>query len=288
MNVDIANMVVNVGEELQKINWYEAVITLISVFLGALFAYKFGLKLELRKAKRQMRGDFCALSAEVQLNLIEMLRYRKNYLNAIYNAYEKNDLSLVQGAPILPNVSFHFDLNKYIFLADYNRAFLSEIKMIETIEYLLKSAWDSYLNNLSLYLPKINTDKKVVIEILKTSFIHFYKSYGLMCVKLYYLNKHLCDCYGRYFNVYYIENVRDEYKAVDDIDDSIKQEILEPSIVQWDKDFNNYWREPANIVCYLCLQWRIFKHTIDGIKNFFIKTHKCNDCEACKIKNERK
>ena len=40
MNVDIANMVVNIGEQLQNVDWLDAGVTFVSVFLGALFAYK--------------------------------------------------------------------------------------------------------------------------------------------------------------------------------------------------------------------------------------------------------
>lgn len=35
MNIDVANMVVNLGEQLQKVNWLDAGVTFTSVFLGA-------------------------------------------------------------------------------------------------------------------------------------------------------------------------------------------------------------------------------------------------------------
>ncbi len=35
MSIDVANMVVNIGEQMQKVNWLEACVTFASVFLGA-------------------------------------------------------------------------------------------------------------------------------------------------------------------------------------------------------------------------------------------------------------
>ena len=49
MNIDVANMVVNLGEQLQKVNWLDAGVTFTSVFLGAFLAHRFNLKLEMRK-----------------------------------------------------------------------------------------------------------------------------------------------------------------------------------------------------------------------------------------------
>ena len=85
MNVDIANMV---NDLIYKTDWIEHIITCFSVFVGAFLAYKFGLKLELRKAKRQIRGDFCTLSSQMWWNLDEMLDYKKNILDNIKIAYE--------------------------------------------------------------------------------------------------------------------------------------------------------------------------------------------------------
>ena len=114
MNGDIANMVVNVGEQLDKVNWLDAGVTFTSVFLGALFAYRFGLKLEIRKAKRQMRGDFCTLSTQLHLNLEDMLDYKKNILDKIKADYENNKSEAISTIIRGPMVSFEFDIDKYI------------------------------------------------------------------------------------------------------------------------------------------------------------------------------
>lgn len=140
MNVDIANMVVNIGEQLQNVDWLDAGVTFVSVFLGALFAYKFGLKLELRKAKRVMWGDFCTISSQTFINLDTMLSYRKHVLDKILKAYEEQNINGFLSSISGPTVSFTFDTEKYIFLNDCNRCFIPEIKTVQsTYEFLQKS-----------------------------------------------------------------------------------------------------------------------------------------------------
>lgn len=91
MKINIANMMIKVDELLQKVDWLDAGVTFISVFLGAFFAYKFSLKLKMRKVQRLMCGNFCTLSSQMTLNLDEMLEYKRNVLDKIKTAYENND-----------------------------------------------------------------------------------------------------------------------------------------------------------------------------------------------------
>lgn len=107
MNFDIENLVIKIGEALTKVNWLDACVTFVSVFLGALFAYKFGLKLEMRKANRQMRGDFCTLSTQFHLNLENMLDYKKNILDKLIIAYKNEKVEAISTIIRGPMVSFH-------------------------------------------------------------------------------------------------------------------------------------------------------------------------------------
>lgn len=288
MNVDISNMVINIGEQFSKINWLDVGVTFISVFLGAFWAYKFGLKLEMLKAKRQMRGDFCSLSAEVQLKLSEFLRYKENFLDNMLRLHNEEKLPSKENFLMFPQLSFSFDFNRYIFLSDCNRAFLSEMQTLKNIEDLLKTTKNDYVNNLK---NTLNNKNLKAIKALQFSFENLYQIYVLMCVKLYYFNKHLCECYARFFNVYYFENIKDEYKIIEEyhnLDKDIKEGISHSSNIQWDKEFNFYWQQPMSIKCYFCLYWRILKNKIQKVKHFFIKPIKCKNCSACKFKKRKK
>ena len=127
MNIDIANII---SEQITPKEWIGYLISFVSVFWDAYFAYCSNIKVEMRKANRQMRGNFCSLSAQLHLNLEEMLTYKKNILDKIKTSYENNQIEAISTIVRGPMVSFSFDMDKYIFLNNCNRCFIPEIKLI--------------------------------------------------------------------------------------------------------------------------------------------------------------
>ena len=160
MNFDIENLVIKIGEALTKVNWLDACVTFVSVFLGALFAYKFGLKLEMRKANRQMRGDFCTLSTQFHLNLENMLDYKKNILDKLIIAYKNEKVEAISTIIRGPMVSFSFNIDKYIFLNDCNRCFIPEIKIIQSTYDTLNLLWTTYTEQLFSAKPLYQQGKR--------------------------------------------------------------------------------------------------------------------------------
>lgn len=272
MNIDIANMAVNLGEKIESIDYFEHFITFASVFAGAYFAYWFGMKLELRKSKRQMRADLCTLCAEVELNLNKLLQYKKMHLNKLRNNYAQNDKTIMSLAHNFPNISISFDINKYIFLLDCNAAFISEIETLKKTEKYLNEAWNEYLSSVSKFSPYSHQDNAKIA--MYVPLVYLRKIYNVFVVRLYLLNKHLSQCYTRFFNVYYFDNIKDEYQDLVSCDKEIEALLNDSDIKKWDEDFNKYWRPERTFILDVKFTYRKIKYYLKAIRAYFFAKNK--------------
>lgn len=270
MNVDIANMVVNIGEQLQNVDWLDAGVTFVSVFLGALFAYKFGLKLELRKAKRVMRGDFCTISSQTFINLDTMLSYRKHVLDKILKAYEEQDIKGFLSSISGPTVSFTFDTEKYIFLNDCNRCFIPEIIKVQSTYEFLQKRWVFYTKELSRVCQLCKEGNIDSISQIKKIFIENCELYDKLCIRLYYLNKHFNRCYERFFNVNYYDDLEEDFKSEEKLIKSIIPNALtDEEFIKFDEYFDKYWAPDHTLWEDIKYHYRKLKYRLKGLKIYF-------------------
>ena len=280
MNIDIANMALTIGEKTAGIDWWEAAITLCSVFLGAYFAYWFGMKLELRKSKRQMRADLCTLSAEVELNLNRLLQYKKMYLNKLQNNYAQNDKTTLSLTHNFPSVSISFDMNKYIFLLDCNAAFISEIETLKKNEKYLDEAWNEYLSSVFKFSPYSNQDSAKIALYFPLDYLR--QIYNILIVRMYFLNEHLSQCYKRFFNVYYFDNIKDKHQDLAFFDEDIKVLLNNPDMKKWNEDFNKYWRPERTFILDIKFMYRKIRYYLKAIRTYFFGTNKADANEKDK------
>ncbi len=268
MNIDVANMVVNLGEQLQKVNWLDAGVTFTSVFLGAFLAHRFNLKLEMRKAKRQMRGDFCSLVSQIHLDFSEMIDFKKRYLDEIRKTYEEGNMNSFLVTKGFPCMSFILDIDKYIFLSDCNRCFLSELKIIKYNNNQLNNAWQDYMLAISDLADLLQNRDKDATKLMKEKFFKIYEIYSHLCVRIYYLNKNLSICYERFFNVNYYDDFETDDQLGKEILQCISQE-KQKEFADLDKDFNKCWAPDHTFWEDIKYYYRKIKYCLKGLKIYF-------------------
>lgn len=285
MTIDVENMLVNIGEHLQKVNWLDAGVTFVSVFLGALFAYRFGLKLEIRKAKRQMRGDFCTLSTQLHLNLEDMLDYKKNILDKIKADYENNKSEAISTIIRGPMVSFAFNMDKYIFLNDCNRCFIPEIKIVQSSYDTLCFVWANYNERLISTRQLYAHGDKNIFDNMRKLFLFNYNHYNQVCIRLYYLEKHFNECYRRYFNTYYYDDNEDELEANAKIEQYIPGALQDEEFVKIAEFFDKYWAPDYTLWESIKYHYRKIKYHLKGLKIYFFGRGKPKT--KCKSKGKK-
>lgn len=265
-------------EELLKINWSNAVVTFASVFLGALFAYKFGLKLEMRKAKRQMRGDFCSLVSQIYLNFCELIDHKKLNLDIIKSDFDNNIFPNYHYFEALPKTDFSFDINKYIFLNDCNRYLLYELSQMNIIDKNFKKLFLGYFYSMDkAYYTKTHTTSvgfnNTVIS-LRQNFYNTYKRYIEFCVRVHYLYLHLATCYKKFFNVNYFDDL-DKDNDLDDLIKEIPEDILKSDVfIKMDNKVNNSWKPEKTLKGDLDFLRRKWKFRLSFIKKYLFSSKK--------------
>lgn len=265
MNIDIANII---SEQIKTTDWFEHIMTFIAVFLGASLAYRSNIKVEMRKANRQMRGDFCALSTQLHLNLEDMLTYKKNILDKIKTSYENNQIEAISTIVRGPMVSFSFDMDKYIFLNDCNRCFIPEMKIIQSTFDTLSCLWRNYTEQLFSAKPLYQQGNKNIFDDMSKTFLFNYELYNKLCIRLYYLEQHFNECYKRFFNIYYYDDKEDE--GTIKIEEYIPDALHDKEFIAIAEFFDKYWHPDSTLVETLRFQYRKLKHHIKCLKIYFL------------------
>lgn len=268
MNIDVANMAINIGEQVQKVNWLEAGVTFASVFFGAFLAHRFSLKLEMRKAHRQIRGAFCSLVSQIHLDFSDMLNYKKMYLDKIKRAYEERNMNSFLATKELPCMTFVLDIDRYIFLSDCNRVFLSELKIIKSLNEQLNNVWQRYMQAISNLGPLLQTGDDYAIQSAKTMFYSICEKYDSLCVRVYYLNKHLSDCYERFFNVNYYDDFETDEQLGKEVLQCISQE-MQKEFIDLSEYFDKYWAPDHTFWEDIKFSYRKLKYRLRRIKIYF-------------------
>lgn len=269
MKVDIANILNALLEQMQKTDWIQHIITCFSVFVGAFLAYRFSMAIEWRKIKRQMRGDFCTLVTQMHLNLDDMMEYRKGILDKIKKSYEKRNSQLFLTSISGPTVSFSFDMDKYIFLNDCNRCFIPELKIVQSTYDLLQKSWAVYTEKLNILYKLCKEGDNDSITEMQRMFMNNYNLYNKLCIRLYYLNKHFRQCYERFFNVYYYDDLEKDAKSDKKLIECIPNALSDENFIKLDEYFDKYWAPDHTLWEDIKYHYRKLKYRLKGLKIYF-------------------
>lgn len=256
-------------EQMQKTDWIEHLITCFSVFIGAFLAYRFNMAIEWKKIKRQMRGDFCSLATQTHINFINMVAYKNSYLDKMKEDIDKNNVTTAVRAKNYSGISFSVDVDKYVFLNDCNRCLLPELKMIKMLDTQINDLWMEHTKMCANILPALQKKDSGAILALKTSFLQIYEFYNKFCIRMYYLNKHLTQCYERFFNVYYFDDMDEDFQAEMDLIKSIPNALDDDFFIKMDEDFNKYWAPDYTLWERIKYHYRKLKYSLKGLKIYF-------------------
>lgn len=290
MNIDIANMALTIGEKTEGIDWGEAVVTLGSVFLGAYFAYRFGMKQNTHKKKEQRLTEYSFIAMQIAYLLGKALDFKKNSLDKIKQQIDDGTITTAGLSHLAPDVKFDIPLERYFFLSEYNIAFISELDNIRTSGNYLIKVWETYVNVAQNELEKISHPKlfEVSLKSIKETFYNYYNTYLIYCIKLYYITKQFNKCYDKYFNISYLNNIQENFKKQIDIEKDIPNALQRKEFIEWEEAFDKGWVQPVNIWCLLCFYYRKIKYLIKKFKCFFVKTMKCENCIVHQVMKKKK
>lgn len=248
MSGSLFNIAINIGQ--QPSIFKEALIPLISVFIGAILAHKYNYRLEVIKKRDEQIEKFMTIYNKSHLLFGELISYKRFLKETIQPIYKQ---SAVDGAcePIyIPKLNFSAPLEEYICLSIYNPIFPAILSNVNKDIEILLSMITTH-KNYGTDFNKLKTELKQNISyetVLNKDLNDLIEHIDRTIYWVYILNDKLCKCNVRYFSPlekgisdsYIIANTSKKYmpKLTD------KKYRIEK---QYSKIFENHWLRPNNI-----------------------------------------
>jgi hypothetical protein len=277
-------------EQILKEEWIEHIITFLSVFLGACFAYHFSIHQDNQKDKKQQIENYNILWNKIALSMNNLFTYKEVYLDTIKQAFEKNDFDEALKTSYVLDCDFSFDDHHY-FLNLYNRCFLTELSFLSKINNLAIEEINNYYNDVFIVRNKLNnkdTNFFKEYEILKNSFMILYNNFEHLCARAYYINKEFVKGFDKYFNLYNYEGLLENFEIEAKIAERIKNEECLNFIKERENQFDVYWQIAPNMWCNICFKIRKVKHYVKYLWTYIQKPKICKNCRCCKIKAQKR
>lgn len=276
MNVDTEDIV---NYLIQKTDWIQHIITFLSVFLGAYFAYRFANRQEQQKDEKLRIENYNILWNKNALSLNNLFTYKEVYLDEIKQAFDSDDFEKALRTSYIPSSDFSFDERHY-FVNLYNRCFLTELSLLSKIAISTTEEIKSYYQDVFDVLYAKDNAKQIFpekYEHLKKRFMFLYNEFEHLCARAYYINKEFIKGFTKYFNLYSYEGALDNFELEAKITERIHNEESIRFIKERETQFDIYWQIDPNIYCKICLWIRKVKHFFKSLINFFKKPKICKN-----------
>lgn len=291
MTINISDIVINVGQQINSSEWVEFFKILLPVFLGGYITYRVTEKTKYNEIKKDNIRKFVLLSQITNFCFNDIYIYKEQVIEP--NRKKINDSTFEDNLTNLyiPLNEFNIDIEKYIFLGDKNVYFPDFLNKTNTIYQLYKQAIDNYNE-----FVKNDINAKILF---KNEYVFNEKSYkqtfktlenitNELLIRLYFILKNCNACYAKFYNLSYIDNLEENFKNLKLEETKILKEILEDkkynNIKQYQETFENSWVGQPKFICRICFVVRKIVYNFKWLKKFFSLPANCK--YACWRKNK--
>lgn len=274
MNLDIANIVMNIGEASKGFDWGDFWTALFGAGFGAYAAYRLNIR---KQNSDEKQNKFIKLNKLI--NLAQMFSTKTcAYFRNLYNSKISNtalSLDIVnvdeQEFSFLGNYNIHF-----LYFINYFNQLINHLKTI--VEQYNKATLLTYNDN--LFKKKedvVNIHNQLYEQIIEDIFILRYLNYIFL--------KHLYITKDRYFmksyaNDNFLKKTFPDFEPV--FLETIKKCSDFKTYTQIDEMFKKNYVNKKNITCQKCNFKYQFDFIKSNIKSFFASPERCSKKQKCK------
>lgn len=284
MTINISDVVVTIGQQVNNSEWLEFFKILLPVFVGSYITYIATEKAKKDDIKRENIKKFAFVGQIATFCFNDICVYKEQVLNPIREKIDSDHLEegCFLTALYIPNNEFNINIQEHIFLADNNFLFLDLLNKTNTIFQLYKQSienYNEYVNN--------HINSKVILKeeyhFNKEKFIRTFETVenltNEVLIRLYYVLKNCNSCYSRFYNLSCLDNIEDNFKNMN-LENSLSlKDILYADkykhIREYQENFEKNWKGHPNLSCTLCYLLRRFKYNLKCFKNFILFPNNC-------------
>ena len=266
------NIAINIGEQPTILK--EVLIPLISVFIGARFAYQYTLQRDTKQKKEQYNKHFRIIVTKANFLFHELMSYKDYMLSEIKPKFIKNTVKASIVSTYTPQVDFDESVDKTIFLSEFNPQFpylISQVSKITqlfltSVEIFKKSCFNRHL---SLIQEGVITEDSV--QNAQKEISNLLQVLDSAIVWSYILNDKLCKCYAKYFDDICDEKSLGNYVFAKEYEQYLPLNKKENYKIEraFARDFENLWRRQLTILEHLDFSLRKIKRRYKNTSYYF-------------------
>lgn len=282
MPINISDVVVNIGQKTNSVDWFDFYKTILSVLLGGLMTYLASKKMKTNDAKKESIQKFILISHITHFCFNAICTYKENVICAIKENITGTAIPENLTCIYIPQEEFNIDMKDYIFLGGYNLYFPDLLNQTNIIYQLFKDTID-------IYNEFIKNDKSYKL-MLKEQYTFDKDSYikrvnalenitNELLLRLYYILKNCNICYDKYFNPGCFDNIKENFDNLKLEEKPTLKEVLDnekyKAVKEYQANFEKYWAGQSRFGCTICYIIRKIRHWFKWLKNFFQLPENC-------------
>lgn len=268
MNLDIANMVIDIGQNSQRFDWGDFWTALFAAFFGALAAFGLNILKQITDEKKDKLKKLNKL-----INLAQMFSTKTcAYFRNLYNSKISNTALSLD----IVNV----DEQEFSFLGNYNIHFLYFINYFNQLINHLKTIVEQYNKaTLLTYNDNLFDKKEDVVKIHNQLYEQITEDIFILRYLNHIFLKHLYTTRDRYFMKSFANDnfLKETFPAFEAIFlEAIKKYSDFKTYAQIDEMFKKNYVNKKNITCQRCNFKYRFDFVKSNIESFFAQPEICS------------
>lgn len=282
MPINISDVVVNIGQKTNFVDWFDFYKTILSVLLGGLMTYLASKKMKTNDAKKESIQKFILISHITHFCFNAICTYKENVICEIKKNIAGTAIPENLTCIYIPQEEFNIDIKDYIFLGAYNLYFPDLLNQTNIIYQLFKDTIDTYnefVKNDKSYklmlkeqytfdkdscVKRVNALENITNELL---------------LRLYYILKNCNICYDKYFNLGCFDNIKENFDNLKLEEKPILKEVLDnekyKAVKEYQANFEKSWVGQSRFGCTICYIIRRIRHWFKWLKIFFQLPENC-------------
>ncbi len=283
MPINISDVVVNIGQKTNSVDWFDFYKTILSVLLGGLITYLASKKIKTEDSKKELVQKVALVNYIASFAFNDILIYKRKIIDPIRKNLKKKNIQSYISSVYIPKNEFDLDYKEYIVLDRFNCYLSDLLNKTNTLYQLFKQVINTYnefikndIHSKILYKESYVFDAKTYLS----TFENLEKVTNELLLRLYFILKNLNVLQSKYLNFGCIENIEKFFKSLK-LEKNDELKILLKSykykeIRGYQQNLERCWiDDQRHLSCIVCYLWRKIKHFYKSLCEFLKIPNNC-------------
>lgn len=276
MTINISDVAITIGQQSNSINWWEFLKVLIPVFIGGFITYKVTMKTKIEDLRQKNIQKFVLIQHIASFCFEEINKLKISTIKPIREKLDNKQLTSLDDilGVYMPKIDFDIKVEDFIFLGGFNTYLPDLLNKTNVMFQIFKQAIETHgtFSKMQLELRYLHNDSySFDPDKYITTFNNLEAITDKLIVYLYLISKNFNTCYAKYYNINYFDNIKESFEnlRLEELP-TIAKYLKEEEYRNYQKSIDNSWVDQPRLFYTVCYLGRKFKHSLRGLKEFFL------------------